>query len=271
MRQSRVKTDKKILIIIPAYNEADTIGRVIRKTQQALPFVDILVVNDGSFDSTSAISKQTGATVLDLPYNLGIGAAMQAGYKFAYRMGYDIAVQCDADGQHRPAQIKKLIDTLVNDGVDMVIGSRYLRKKRFRSFVLRRLGILMFSKVISVIVGQRFTDPTSGFRAVNRDAIKSFSMFYPDDYPEPEALVLLHRHGFTMKEISVNMSSRKGGNSSITKWRSIYYMVKVLIAIFIDLCKKIPCEKELIREANDNVADTDDNRCGERFTIRDCF
>lgn len=239
-----MNTDKKILIIIPAYNEANTVGRVIKKTQETLPFVDVLVVNDGSSDSTSAISKQRGAMVLDLPYNLGIGAAMQAGYKFAYRKGYDIAVQCDADGQHHPAQIKKLIGTLINDGVDMVVGSRYLRKKRFRSFVFRRLGVLIFSKVISVIVGQRLTDPTSGFRAVTRGVIKSFSTFYPDDYPEPETLVLLHRQGFTMKEISVNMSSRKGGNSSINKWRPIYYMVKVLLAIFIDLCKKSPLQKE---------------------------
>jgi len=235
--------DKKILVIVPAYNEADTIGRVIEKTQHSLPSADILVVNDGSSDSTSAISKQRGAMVLDLSYNLGIGAAMQTGYKFADRMGYDIAVQCDADGQHHPAQIKKLIDTLTNDGVDMVLGSRYLRKKRFRSFVFRRLGVLMFSRVLSLIVRQRLTDTTSGFRAVNRELIKSFSTFYPRDYPEPEALVLLHREGFTMKEISVNMSSRKGGNSSITLWRSIYYMAKVMLSIFIDLCKKVPYKK----------------------------
>lgn len=234
---------KKILVIIPAYNEADTVGRVIEKTQQRVPFADILVVNDGSSDSTSAISRQRGAMVLDLSYNLGIGAAMQTGYKFADRMGYDIAVQCDADGQHHPAQIKKLVDTLVTDGVDMVLGSRYLRKKRFRSDVFRRLGVLIFSRVLSLIVGQRLTDTTSGFRAVNRELIKSFSTFYPRDYPEPEALVLLHREGFTMKEISVNMSSRKGGNSSITWLRSIYYMVKVLLAIFIDLCKNVPYKK----------------------------
>ncbi len=235
--------DKKILVIIPAYNEAETIGRVIEKTHHSIPSADILVVNDGSTDSTSAISRQREAMVLDLSYNLGIGAAMQAGYKFAYRMGYDIAVQCDADGQHHPAQIKKLVETLTNDGVDMVLGSRYLRKKRFRSDVFRRLGVLMFSKVLSLIVGQRLTDTTSGFRAVNREVIKSFSTFYPGDYPEPEALVLLHKEGFTMKEISVNMSSRKGGNSSITWCRSIYYMVKVLLAIFIDLCKEIPYKK----------------------------
>jgi glycosyltransferase involved in cell wall biosynthesis len=234
----------KILVIIPAYNEEDTIGRVIEKTRQFIPQADILVVNDGSADSTSTIARQKGAMVLDLCHNLGIGAAMQAGYKLADRMDYDIAVQCDADGQHHPAQIKKLINTLTNDGVDMVLGSRYLRKKRFRSDVLRRLGILIFSKVLSLIVGQRLTDTTSGFRAANKEVIKSFATFYPSDYPEPEALVLLHREGFTIKEISVNMSSRKGGNSSITLWKSIYYMAKVLLAILIDLCKTIPYKKK---------------------------
>jgi glycosyltransferase involved in cell wall biosynthesis len=236
-------SQNKILVIIPAYNEEDTIGMVIEKTQQSIPLADILVVNDGSSDSTSAIAKQRGAMVLDLSYNLGIGAAMQTGYKFAHRMDYDIAVQCDADGQHHPAQIKKLVNALTNEEVDMVLGSRYLRKKRFRSDVFRRLGILIFSKVLSVIIGQRLTDTTSGFRAVNKEVIKSFSTFYPSDYPEPEALVLLHREGFTIKEISVNMSSRKGGNSSITLWKSIYYMVKVLLAILIDLCKDIPYKK----------------------------
>ena len=203
------------------------------------------MVNDGSSDFTSDVSVQKGAFVLDFPYNLGIGAAMQAGYKFAYKMGYDIAVQCDADGQHHPAEIKKLVDTLINNGVDMVLGSRYLRKKRYRSFVLRRVGILIFSRILSLIVGQRLTDTTSGFRAVNREVIKSFSTFYPCDYPEPEALVLLHREGFTIKEIPVNMSSRKAGASSITGFRPIYYVVKVLLAIFIDLCKKPSYKKEV--------------------------
>ncbi len=228
----------KTLVIIPAYNEEHTVGQVIEKTKQSLPFADILVVNDGSSDSTSAISKQQGAKVLDFPYNMGIGAAMQTGYKFAYKMGYDIAVQCDADGQHRPAQIKKLIDTLINDKVDVVLGSRYLETRRFKSSISRRLGMLIFSKILSFAVGQKLTDTTSGFRAVNRDVIKTLSMYYPSDYPEPEALVLLHREGFAIKEISINMNSRRGGNSSITPSKSIYYMVKVMLAIFIDLCKK---------------------------------
>ena len=236
--------DKKILIIVPAYNEQSTIEDVIEKIHQNVQSADVLVVNDGSSDNTSQAARSKGAMVLDLPFNLGIGGAMQAGYKFAYKMDYDIAVQCDADGQHRPAQIDILIDTLVNDKVDMVVGSRFIRKKRFKSEVFRWLGILIFCKVLSLITKQKLTDPTSGFRAVNKQVIKSFSRFYPADYPEPEALVLLHRQKFTIKEVAVNMNSRKGGNSSITGLKPFYYMVKVLLAIFIDLCKNYSLKNE---------------------------
>ncbi len=241
--------EKNIIVIVPAYNEQNTVGNVVEKIYQNLENADVLVVNDGSFDNTSEVARAKGAMVLDLPYNLGIGGAMQTGYKFAHKMEYDIAVQCDADGQHRPAQINILIDTLINDNVDMVLGSRFIRKKRFKSEVFRWLGILIFSRVLSLIIGQKITDPTSGFRVINKEVIKSFSSFYPGDYPEPEALVLLHRQRFTIKEVSVNMNSRKGGNSSITGWRPFYYMVKVLLAIFIDLCKKVPYKKEITKEA----------------------
>ena len=202
-----------------------------------------MVVNDGSTDATSLIARRAGAAVLDLPYNLGIGGAMQAGYKYAHKMNYDIAVQCDGDGQHHPSQIKNLLTVLHEDGADMVLGSRYLGTRRFRSTLPRKLGMWIFSNVLSLIVKQKLTDTTSGFRAVNKGVIESFSIYYPDDYPEPESLVLLHREGFTIKEIPVSMSSRKHGNSSITAWNSAYYMVKVLMAIFIDLCKEIPCRK----------------------------
>ncbi len=259
----------KILVIVPAYNEAGAVGNVINKIRRCLPHVDVLVVNDGSSDSTSAISEQGGAMVLDLPYNMGIGAAMQAGYKFAHRMGYDIAVQCDGDGQHHPSQIKKLIETLTNDDVDVVLGSRYLSSRKFKSSVPRRMGMLVFSNVLSLIVGQKLTDTTSGFRAVNKEVIESFSVYYPDDYPEPEALVLLHREGFTVKEMPVSMSSRKNGSSSITAWRSAYYAFKVMLAIFVDLFKEIPYKKALTRETQGNAENTDNNRDGKHSTAGD--
>ena len=239
-----MNTDKQILIIIPAFNEENSVGDVIRKTQISLPWVDILVINDGSTDSTSMVARGHGVLVLDLPYNLGIGGAMQAGYKYAHKMNYDIAVQCDGDGQHHPSQIRNLLAVLIEDSADMVLGSRYLGTRRFRSTFPRRLGMLIFSNVLSLIVKQKLTDTTSGFRAANKGVIESFSIYYPDDYPEPESLVLLHREGFTIKEIPVSMSSRKQGSSSITAWKSVYYMVKVLIAIFIDLCKEIPYRKK---------------------------
>jgi len=238
-----MRTDNKILIIVPAYNEARAVGNVIDKIQRCLPHADVLVVNDGSSDSTSATSQQAGAMVLDLPYNMGIGAAMQTGYKFAHRMGYDIAVQCDGDGQHHPSQIKTLVEALINSDADMVLGSRYLSSRKFKSSVPRRLGMLVFSNVLSLIAGQKLTDTTSGFRVVNKEVIESFSLYYPDDYPEPEALVILHKEGFTIKEMPVSMSSRRNGSSSITAWKSTYYAFKVLLAIFVDLFKEIPYKK----------------------------
>lgn len=233
----------KILVIVPAYNEAGSVGNVISKIRRCLPNVDVLVVNDGSSDSTSAIAEQAGAMVLDLPYNMGIGAAMQAGYKFAHRRDYDVAVQCDGDGQHHPSQIKTLVEALTNGDADVVLGSRYLSSRKFKSSVPRRVGMFLFSNVLSLIVGQKLTDTTSGFRAVNREVIESFSMYYPDDYPEPEALVILHKEGFTVKEVPVSMSSRRDGTSSITPWRSVYYAFKVMLAIFVDLFKKSPYKK----------------------------
>jgi len=236
-------SDRKILVIVPAYNEANAVGRVIKKIRRCLPGVDVLVVNDGSSDSTSAIGEHAGAMVLDLPFNMGIGAAMQAGYKFAHRRNYDVAVQCDGDGQHHPSQIKALVEALVNSEADMVVGSRNLSARKFKSTVPRRMGMWVFSNVLSLIAGQKLTDTTSGFRAVNREVIESFSVYYPDDYPEPEALVILHKEGFNIKEVPVSMSSRRNGSSSITAWKSTYYAFKVLLAIFVDLFKEIPYKK----------------------------
>ncbi len=161
----------KVLVIIPAYNEEGSLGKVIEGVKQYLPGADALVVNDGSTDLTSERAKASGATVLDLPFNLGIGGAMQAGYQYAYKKGYDIAIQVDGDGQHDPKEIPKLLQALEEKEVDMVIGSRFIGDSEFKSSMMRRVGISIFSKVISLIVGQKITDPTSGFRAANRKAI----------------------------------------------------------------------------------------------------
>jgi len=235
-----MKIQGKTLVIIPAFNEEGSVGKVVEEVKTHLPGMDALVVNDGSSDLTSEIAQSKGAIVLDLPFNLGIGGAMQAGYKYAYEKGYDIAIQVDGDGQHDPREIPKLLDVLEEEKVDVAIGSRFIGDSQYKASVMRRVGILVLSKAISMIVGEKLTDPTSGFRAANRRAIQLFSVNYPQDYPEPEAMVLLHQCGLKMKEIPVKINQRYSGESSITKIRSIYYMVKVLLAIFVDCFKKRP-------------------------------
>ena len=235
-----MKSGKRILVIVPALNEADSIEKVIEDVQTHLPEAGILVVNDGSVDPTSHRAKSSGAVVLDLPFNLGIGGAMQAGYKYAYEKGYDIAIQVDADGQHDPKEIRRLLDALETRGADVVIGSRFIGNSEYKSSFMRRIGIAIFSSVISMIVGQKITDPTSGFRVANRKAIQLFAFDYPQDYPEPEVVILLHQCRLKMIEVPVGMSERYFGESSITKIRSAYYMVKVLLAIFVDCFKKPP-------------------------------
>ncbi len=233
----------KILVIIPAFNEEGAVGKVVEEVKTHLPRMDMLVVNDGSTDLTSEIAKAKGAVVLDLPFNLGIGGAMQSGYKYAYEKDYDIAIQVDGDGQHDPREIPKLLHVFEEKKADVVIGSRFIGDSEYKASMMRRVGISIFSKVISMIVGQKITDPTSGFRAANRKAIQLFASDYPQDYPEPEAMVLLHQCGLKMKEIPVRINQRYSGESSITKIRSIYYMVKVLLAIFVDCFKKRPVLK----------------------------
>jgi hypothetical protein len=236
---------KKVLVIIPAYNEEGAVGRVVQGVRDCLPEADVLVVNDGSVDLTPEKARTNGALVLNLPFNLGIGGAMQAGYKYAYEKDYDIAVQVDGDGQHDPKEIPNLIRALEERDCDVAIGSRFAADSTgYKSSVMRKVGISIFSKVISIIVGQQVTDPTSGFRAANRRAIRLFACDYPQDYPEPESLVLLHKSGLKMNEVAVSMSRRYCGESSITKIRSIYYVVKVLLAIFVDCFKK----KSLLKE-----------------------
>jgi hypothetical protein len=235
-----MEIQKRALVIIPAFNEERSLDRVVRGVNTHLPQAHVLVVNDGSTDRTSEKAKASGATVLDLPFNLGIGGAMQAGYRYAYEKAYDIAIQVDADGQHDPEEIRKLLAALEVQKVDVAIGSRFIESSEYKGSIMRRIGIAIFSGVISTIVRQKITDPTSGFRASNRRAIQLFASNYPQDYPEPEVLILLHQCHLKMGEVPVGMSKRYFGESSITKIRSVYYMVKVLLAIFVDCFKKPP-------------------------------
>lgn len=231
---------QRILVIVPAFNEEESIGKVVEEVRTYLSYADVLVVNDGSTDLTSAKARAGKALVLDLPFNLGIGGTMQAGYRYAHEKIYDIAIQVDGDGQHDPQEIPKLLQGLKEKHGDMVIGSRFISDSKYKTSIMRRLGGGIFSRVISGIIKQRITDPTSGFRAANRKAIRLFALYYPQDYPEPEVLVLLSKSGLKIAEVPVRMKQRYSGESSITKIRAIYYMVKVLLAIFVDCFKKPP-------------------------------
>ena len=230
---------KKVLIIIPAFNEEQNIEYVISCVKKELPYYDILVVNDGSWDRTGHIARELGAIVIDLPYNLGIGATMQTGYRYASLNNYHIAIQVDGDGQHPANQIKKLVQVVGDGMADMAVGSRFIVNGGYKPTMSRLIGIRYFSGLLSLILRQRLTDTTSGFRAVNKGVIDFFSRTYPEDYPEVEALVLLHKSGFKIREVSVDMKDRVGGQSSITPFRSLYYMIKVSLAIVVEMLRKI--------------------------------
>jgi glycosyltransferase involved in cell wall biosynthesis len=226
------------LVIIPAYNEEKTIGNVIEEVRKEAPFADIAVVDDGSADRTRAIAKETGVTVLAHPFNMGVGAAMQTGFRYAVSKGYDIAVQVDADGQHPAAEIRRLVTPIIEKKADLVVGSRFLGEPTYRAGLARAAGIALFSRFISAILKENLTDTTSGFRATGKRALEFLARNYPDDYPEVEALVLLHKKKFVILEVPVTMRERMGGRSSITPLRSVYYMIKVTLAIVVDLIKK---------------------------------
>ncbi|RME00925.1 MAG: glycosyltransferase family 2 protein [Calditrichaeota bacterium] len=225
------------LIIIPAYNEEENIERVIREIRDTQLPADILVINDGSIDATARKASEAGAVVISLPYNLGIGGAVQTGFKYALRHGYRYALQLDGDGQHVAEEIPKILGPVQNDEADMVIGSRYIGESTYKTPAMRRFGMLVFRWVNSALIGQKITDNTSGFRAFNARAILFLAKYYPADYPEPEAVVVMGRNGFRVKEVAVKMRQRSAGESSINAVRAIYYMIKVLLAIFIDVFK----------------------------------
>jgi len=223
----------KTLVIIPAYNEENSIGQVIARIRLNLPQADILVINDGSIDNTALIASNLGVEVIDLPFNLGIGGAMQTGYLYASRNGYNLAIQVDGDGQHDPSYIGKLIEPVINSKVDMVIGSRYICKTDYKSTFSRRLGMLFFSALVNLLTGQKVKDTTSGFRVVNKTIIDYFAKRYPTDYPEVDVLIKLYRKNFRIIEMPVEMCQRQSGKSSITPIRSVYYLIKVSLSLII--------------------------------------
>ncbi|MFA5088229.1 MAG: glycosyltransferase family 2 protein [Candidatus Omnitrophota bacterium] len=228
-----------ILIIVPAFNESGNIGRVIEEISASPLPVDILVVNDGSRDDTAKEASQTRAGVISLPFNLGIGGAVQTGFQFARKHGYDVAVQVDGDGQHDTQFIGDLLAPLKADRADVTIGSRFLAPfLGYRSTLIRKIGITFFSGLISFLMRCKITDPTSGFRAYNKKAIEIFARYYPHDFPEPEAILVAKRLGLKVEEVPVQMKKRQAGQSSIRYFKTLYYMVKVTFAILLDMLKK---------------------------------
>jgi glycosyltransferase involved in cell wall biosynthesis len=223
----------RVLIIIPAYNEEKNIEALLDNLEKNYSEYDYLVVNDCSRDSTPNILKGRGASFLDLPVNLGIGGGVQSGYIYAKENGYDIAVQMDGDGQHLPEYLKDIITPVAEGEADACVGSRFIKCEGFQSSAMRRLGINILSFLIRILTGQKVTDVTSGFRAVNRDVIELFASEYAQDYPEPEALVVSAVNGFKTIEVPVKMQERLGGTSSINGFKSVYYMIKVSLSIIV--------------------------------------
>lgn len=224
----------RILAIIPALNEANNIGFVIRDLKSTSPGIDVLVIDDGSTDQTAEVARAHGAKVISLPVNLGIGGAVQTGFLFALKNHYDVALQVDGDGQHRAEEIKKLLDPILLGEADVTIGSRFLAKTSYKSAWSRRLGIYILSKTIQSVVQKTYTDPTSGFRAYNQKALRVVSVHYSTDYPEPDSIVTLVKNGLRLVEVSVEMDARLSGKSSITPFKSAYYMFKVSLAIILN-------------------------------------
>jgi len=236
---------EKRIAIVPAYNEERNIVRVIGELRTFDPDLDIVVVSDGSADQTAENAEAAGVRVLRLPYNLGIGGAVQTGFKYAWEQGYDLAVRLDGDGQHVPSELPSVIGPVAAGEADIAVGSRFVAGDGYRPSASRRLGIRLLATVVSAIARQRVTDTTSGFQALNRRALELFAADYPHDYPEVEGMVMTIKHKLRLVEVPVQMREREHGRSSITAFRSVYYMAKVLTALFVGLFRRdvIPLEK----------------------------
>lgn len=237
-----MRAEPSYLAVVPSYNESATIVGVVQALRERAPEFDILVVDDGSTDDTPRLAAMAGARVLQMPFNLGIGGAVQAGFLFARDRGYDFMAQVDGDGQHEPAELKRLVEAMSGSpGLDMVCGSRFLTQDhRYPAPISRRTGIHVFAALLSRVVEGPVSDPTSGFRLYNRRAIELFARDYPHDYPEVEAILMIHHHRLRMTEVPVRMYARGAGVSSISTGKSAYYMVKVLLALAVALARRRP-------------------------------
>lgn len=228
----------KSIVIIPAYNEEKSIVKTVQDICEHAPEFDYVIINDCSTDHTLSVCREHHLHVLNLPVNLGIGGAVQTGFLYAYKNGYDYAIQFDGDGQHDAKYLHEMRDYMIEQNADMLIGSRFLEKEGFQSTGMRRFGIRYFSALIKLLTGQKITDPTSGMRMINRDILAMYSESYPKDYPEPESVVAIMNSGKKVMEYPVIMRKRMEGTSSISPLKSVYYMIKVSLAIFLEMLRK---------------------------------
>jgi glycosyltransferase involved in cell wall biosynthesis len=235
----------RVVAVVPAFEEEAAIGAVVAEITAFDPSIDVVVVDDGSSDGTGAAAAAAGATIVRLPFNLGIGAAVQTGFRWALERDYDLAVRLDGDGQHDPAELPKLLAPIERDEADVVTGSRFREDEDgYRPPLGRRVGITWFARLVSLLSGQRVTDTTSGFQALNRSGIELFARDYPSDYPEVEATVLLLKHRLRLAEVPVRMREREHGSSSITFVRSVYYAIKVTLALFVAMGRRYAVPSE---------------------------
>jgi len=234
------------IAIVPAYNEEHNIGRVLDELRAFDAELEVVVVSDGSTDGTAEVAEARGAHVIRLPFNLGIGGAVQTGFRYAHENGYDLVVRVDGDAQHDPAQLDRVLAPVLAGEADIVVGSRFAGASGYRSSATRRIGIRVLASVVSAIARQKVTDPTSGFQALNRRAIALFAADYPHDYPEVEGMVMTIKHRLRLREVGVTMRVREHGRSSIGAAASVYYMAKVLLALFVGLFRRsiVPLEEK---------------------------
>jgi len=242
-----VRAAVKRIAIVPARNEEASIRQVIAGIQRFDPNFEVVVIDDGSADRTAAVAEAAGARVVRLPFNLGIGGAVQTGFQYALEHGFQLAVRLDGDGQHDPGELPALLEPVLSGRADIAVGSRFAGSGEYRPPFARRIGITLFSRLVSLLVRQHVTDTTSGFQALNRRGIRLFAADYPHDYPEVEAVVMVFKHRLRLEEVPVHMRERAAGSSSITAVRSIYYMAKVSLALFVGLFRRhvTPLEEEL--------------------------
>lgn len=234
-------THSDIIIVIPAYNEEGNIGKLIQTVREKLHDIDILVIDDGSADRTARAAEKAGAIVVRLPFNMGYGAALQTGFKYALRKRYRYVIQMDADGQHDPDSVKILLNEIKKEDVDVVIGSRFMdEKSSYNAPLVRKIGIGLFAKIASIVTGFTVSDPTSGFQALNRDALRFYaSPYYPVDYPDADVIIMLHRAGLRVKEVSVVMHNRLEGTSMHSGiLKPMYYVFKMFLSMFVTLLRK---------------------------------